>query len=170
MHLDLQKRITRAVGKEVITRALQNYFTAKGYKPFSQLVYPPHIRDISAAIPEIYGKLELIPSPDSIDPTTGIAKLRWDLFVLGTNRMCLGQTTHSSLAELSGASNPNLNRCRLEHNAQQLIDFIVTILEQTEDGLDLAPPITNQTPLIPTHRPRIGPSQGGDFYERNRLV
>ncbi len=171
MHIDLQRGIARAVGKEIIQKALTEYFEQRGYKPLSILVYPPHIKDIAQNIPAVNGKLELIPSPDSIDPTTGVAKLRWDLFVLGTNRMCLGQTTHTSLSELTGsAGTPNINRSRLEHTARETIDFIMDILEHSEEGLDIPPPPSNNQPFVPTNRPKIGPTQSGGYYERNRLV
>lgn len=170
MHTDLQKRIERAVGKDIIKKALDTYFESRGYKPQTILVYPPHIKDIIAAVPPIANKVELISSPDSIDPTTGIAKLRWDLFVLGTNRMCLGQTTHTSLSELTGTGSPNVNLSKLEHTAQEVINFIMEILEHSQDGLDLMPQANGAQPFIPNNRARIGPSQSGGYYERNRIT
>ena len=169
MHIDLQRRISRAVGKEIIGKALVEYFETHGYKPLSVLVYPPHIKDIAAAIPVTAGKVEIIPSPDNIDPASGVAKLRWDLFVLGTNRMCLGQTTHTSLSELTGSGSPNISRSRLEHTAQEVIDFIMEQLEHSEEGLDIPPPPTASQPFVPTGRPRIGPTQSGGYFERNRI-
>lgn len=171
MHIQLQQRISQAINKEIITKSLTEYFKSKGYNPTTILVYPPQIKDIATSVPAVSDKIELIPSPNSIDPTSGIAKLRWDLFVLGTNRICLGETTHASLSELNGIIHPHSNRSKLNHSAQDIIDFIVQILGKTDGGFDIPPPPSMNQPFIATNRPpRGGITGGGDMYERPRFT
>lgn len=170
MNIDL-KRISQTVGKEIIVQKLTEYLKAKGYDPLTIFVYPPHLKDLAVAVPVLSDKIELIPSPDSIDPTTGVAKLRWDLFVLGTNRMCLGQTTHSSLTELAGTIHPHINRSELNHSAQEMIDFIINVLSNAKGGFDIPPPPSSAQPFISLNRPpRGGLTGGGDMYEKPRFT
>lgn len=148
----------------------------KGFsESFDKPVYPPTILDIGKVIPELYNKVEIQPSSESIDPATGIVKLRWDMFVLGTNRMCLGTSVHTSVIDIQRAVNgdpgPAVTLAESKHNPHEIIKFILETLSTSKSGFEAMPagmqPPT-MAPNLPTNRPSIGPAVAGAFYEKSR--
>lgn len=172
----LSSRISKRLIKEVTLKELNEYFDKKGYKDSKDaLLYPPVIADIDLNILQLSNKIELIPFTEELDPTTGVIKIGWNLFVLGQNRLFLGYTTHSELSELkqslqsgrdydSSLSDPT-------RTVQEVIDFIIETLSKSKRGFEKYPKNTRaKSPIIPTNKPRIGPSASGGYYEKNRPV
>jgi hypothetical protein len=171
---ELVIKIRSALVKEVVRRSLNKYFSAKGFsESFDKPVYPAMLLDMPKAIPELFNKVELQPSSENIDPTTGIVKIRWDLFVLGTNRMCLGTSTHTSLSEIEravrGDTEKLISMSESKHTPSQIIDFILTILSTSKNGFEGIPQgvMPFMSPSLPINRPTIGPASAGGFYEKS---
>lgn len=173
---NLSKKINKAVNKEITRRSMINYFATKGYEDFSSLISPPGVYDMMDKVPELYSKLEIVPFVESHDPRTNVTKIGWNLFVLGINRMYLGETTHTSLGDLKSAMNgASINEAltRTEQTPETIINFILRILEQTEHGFDLLPDgVISQSnnPIAPTNRPKIGPTMSGGYFEKNKIA
>lgn len=168
MRSNLKKRLEHRLGKEVAKKALLEYMTQRGYDNQNMLVYPPAIYDIGAQ-PDTFKKVELVPFQKDSDPTTNAVVVGWNMFVLGTNRLYLGTTTHTSLAELQGGITES-SSSDLEKTSSEIIEFILRVLDDHEDGFKRAPQAGSNQPGLPTNKPRIGPSASGGYYERNRLV
>ena len=165
----LQKRLEHRLGKEITTKALKEYMAQHGYGNGNLLVFPPSINDIGLQ-PDTFKKVELVPFPKDTDPTSNGVVVGWNLFVLGTNRLYLGSTIHGSMAELKGGVGNEVG-ANLEKTAAEIVDFIVNILDDNEDGFKRFPMDGSMSqPGVPLNKPRIGPSASGGYYERNRLV
>lgn len=132
--------IKRQLNTEIVRRLLIKYFMHKGFnESFDLKVYPPALQDLMEGVPELSGKVEVVPSAEEIDPLTGYAKLRWDLFVLGNKRMLLGYTEHSNLSEVAHAagSGPVINEKRVsskETTPRKIIAFVCRILANSDNG------------------------------------
>lgn len=170
MDSNLQDRITHAIGRDLTRKALTAYFIKKGYDPLTMLVYPPSIIDITEMIPSLSDKMALKQSADEIDPQTGVAKIRWDLFVNGIHRICLGQTTHTNLADVANPSSANENLAKPRHTAIEIINFIIKVLDNTKDGFSRNIMQGVNQPAVPSNRPRIGPGASSGYYEKNRSI
>jgi hypothetical protein len=166
--MSVKSRIERQIAKHLLTKKLETFFEQRGYSD-NTLVYPPAIAELES-IPELVNKVELNPSPENLDPTTGAAKIGWNLFVMGVNRMYLGHTMHTNLAELASKSGPGEKAADLKYTASQIVEFIIKILERSDDGFERLPETTRSEPATPTNKPKIGPTASGGYYERNRLV
>lgn len=100
--MSINDNIEYILNGELVRRLLIRYFCEKGFSEnFDLRVYPPLLQDISEAIPELIGKIELIPFAIDINPNNGSAKLGWNLFIFGNQRMYLGETDHINLANLA---------------------------------------------------------------------
>lgn len=171
---NLINSLRTALVKEVVRRSLNKYFSAKGFaESFDRPIYPALILDLPKTIPELHNKVEILPSSDSIDPTTGIVKLRWDLFVLGTNRMCLGTSSHTSLSEIERAMHGDVEKltpmAESRRTPSEIIKFIIDILSTSKTGFEQVPHniIPFMTPSLPINKPSIGPSNSGTNYEKS---
>jgi hypothetical protein len=95
--------------------------------------------DIVQAIPELEGKIEVVPSAEEVDPKTGYAKIRWDMYVLGNQRLFLGFTEHANINEflvaLRSASNTLEKHSSYETTPFDIIRFITRILHNDEAGM-----------------------------------
>lgn len=171
---ELVTKIRSALVKEVVRRSLNKYFSAKGFsESFDKPVYPALLLDMPKAIPELFNKVELQPSSESIDPTTGVVKIRWDLFVLGTNRMCLGTSTHTSLTEIEramrGDTDKLLPMSESKHTPHEIIEFIIKMLSTSKNGFEGMPQgvMPFMSPSLPINRPTLGTASAGGFYEKS---
>lgn len=144
--IDKIKHITNT---DVVRRLLIRYFIEKGFaESFDRQMYPSIIQDLPIAIPSLSNKIEIVPHAEDVDPAMGKAILGWNLFVLGANRMFLGETFHNNLQDLARQVKSGLimipegnvaNACR-QTTPRRVVSFITRVLEQSQAGyVDLAP-------------------------------
>jgi hypothetical protein len=125
----------------------------------------------------MYNKLEVIPYSERVDPVTGLVTLGWNLFVLGTNRMFLGTTTHASISDLrmamEGAINRNLSS-EMATTPAKMIHFVLSVLDDSRAGYSELPPGFQLPPQLSGpfgmrgKTPRSGPSASSGFYSKRR--
>lgn len=135
----------------VIEKLLIQYFNDKGFEDsYDKLVYPPMLFDMIMQLPVLADKIEVIPHTEHIDQIGGKAVLGWNLFVLGNQRMYLGQSLHSDLRTLAN----NLTTCssfqemnpeaRNQTTPRKIVAFIIKVLESHDSGkVDLSLGINN---------------------------
>jgi hypothetical protein len=129
--------------------------------------------DLEAAVPDILNKIEVSMFVEEADPTMGFVKVGWNLFVLGTKRMFLGYTFHTDLNQIRpGASRSSELPTELIATPREIIKFIIGMLTDNRK-LELLPvdgmPLTPHNPMVPSNRPKIGPTLSGGYYETNRI-
>lgn len=131
-------RLAYMLTKEALKQSLEEYFTSK-VESLTEDVYPPMIQDIWQRIPSLSDKIEVVPFVKHVDPSKGIVKLGWNMFVLGVNRMYLGESQHQSMQDLATSISGNISGLPFEStsNPKQIIDFVMTILDRSEDGIEL---------------------------------
>lgn len=133
-------KISAALNKEIIKRMLIKYFIHKGFDDFNSRIYPPSLQDLTEAIPELDGKIEIEPFSENIDPTTGHIKLGWNLFVLGHAKMSLGFSEHNDIKDLNmfksgpGPINQLAVQSAYEVTPKRIISFICSILGDSRAG------------------------------------
>jgi hypothetical protein len=170
----LVNTINQLLKKEYLKRLLIKFFVHKGFRDnFDDPVYPPDVLDLEAAVPDILNKVEVKMFVEEADPTLGLVKVGWNLFVLGTKRMFLGYTFHTDLNQIRpGANRSKSLPTELVATPRKMVEFIIDTL--TDDRkLELLPvsgmPLTPYNPMMPSNRPRIGPTLSGGYYETNRI-
>lgn len=132
-----------ALNRDVSRRLLIRYFMSQDNN-FDRSVYPPSIYDLPNQVPELYDKIEIIPHARCIDPLTDRAELGWNLFVLGTNRMYLGETYHNNIKELAlqlqnGQILAEDKVATRQTTPRRIITFITRVLESHRGGyIDLS--------------------------------
>jgi hypothetical protein len=113
------------------------------------------------ALPMLSSKIEVVPYAADLDPSLGKAVLGWNLFVLGTHRMFLGETYHNNLNDLarqirSGiiTSSGGYGTARQQTTPRKIIIFITRVLSNHEKGYVDLNPITK--PVKPIGEPYQG--------------
>ena len=141
MNPSLLNNIRRILETTTIRTQLNDYFETHQI-PMDSLLYPPMLQDIAEIIPELAGRVEVVPHIDELDPTNGFVKIGWNLFVMGTNRKFLGHTTHKSLNDLQQPNDSKEARENsLRHTTpQEIIQFIIDTINKYESDISLAPP------------------------------
>lgn len=147
-------KIKKKANLEVIRRLLIRYFIDKGYNSFDKNINPIELQDLVKVIPILGSKVEVIPYAKDLDPSLGRATLGWNLFVLGSYRMYLGETFHSDVTELAkqirqGIATGQLsitqtNSARKQTTPRNIIIFITRVLDKHEDGYVNLNPGTQQ--------------------------
>jgi hypothetical protein len=142
-------RIKHVSNTEVVRRLLIKYFMDKGFtESFDRQMYPALIQDLPNVIPVLSPKLEIVPHANEIDTSQGRAVLGWNLFVLGNQRMYLGETYHNSLHDLARQIRTGVIRvpesgfhtARRQTTPRRVISFITRVLGTHEAGyVDLNP-------------------------------
>ncbi len=142
-------QIKHVSNNEVVRRLLIKYFMDKGFnESFDRQMYPALVQDLPNVIPVLSPKLEIVPHANEIDTSQGRAVLGWNLFVLGTQRMYLGETYHNSLHDLARQIRPGSIRvpesgfhtARRQTTPRRVISFITRVLGTHEAGyVDLNP-------------------------------
>lgn len=152
-------KIRHALNTDAVRRMLIQYFIGKGYtESFDRVMYPGLIQDLSVACPILSTKVEVVPHCVEIDPIGQRAVLGWNLFVLGTQRMYLGETHHRDLAELARQIQSGMitstqggmvmptegiphGVARRQVTPRQVIIFLTRVLGRHDSGyVDLTPP------------------------------
>lgn len=143
MNSKLLKDIQQVVAKEAAKKALQLYFENKGFKNPDALVIPSQISDISLGVPEFGNRLEVVGYNEQYDPFTGVAKVGWNLYVNGSNRMYLGETVHNSVSDLISGNTPqHADLATPEHTVNEICSFIMKTFNASKDGFERLPPNT----------------------------
>jgi len=142
-------QIKHVSNTEVVRRLLIKYFWDKGFgESFDRQLYPALVQDLPLVIPVLSNKVEIVPHANEIDTSQGRAVLGWNLFVLGNQRMYLGETYHNSLHDLarqirSGsirAPELGVHTARRQTTPRRLVSFVTRVLGQHEAGyVDLSP-------------------------------
>lgn len=172
---DLQRlRISHAANTEAVRRMLIKYFCDRGFnESFDKSVNPVLIQDLPFANAGLDTKIEIQPHAIEIDPTTSKATLGWNMFVLGNQRIYLGETYHQNLLDLArqirtGQIQPEAiigtRRCT---TPRRIISFVERVLNNSDSGyVDVSQ--NQQMALRPrAYRPLTNAgSQESQFYGR----
>lgn len=152
--IDKLKHVTNT---EVIRRLLVKYFMDKGFsESFDRQLYPSLIQDLPFIIPVLSNKIEVVPHAEEVDTIMGKARLGWNMFVLGSKRMYLGETYHNNLKDLarqiaSGIILPPTGTspsARQQTTPRRIVTFITRVLGDHDGGyVDLSP--STNPPLQP---------------------
>lgn len=144
-------RIKHISNTEVVRRLLVKYFYDKGFSnSLDRQMYPATIQDLPVVIPALSSKIEIVPYAKDIDSSQGKAVLAWNLFVLGSSRMFLGETYHNSLHDLARQIRSgniqvpeginSYSTARKQSTPRRIIHFITRVLGDHESGyIDLNP-------------------------------
>lgn len=172
---DLERaRIKHAANTEAVRRMLIKYFIERGFtESFDRSVNPVQIQDLPIMTTGLENKIEVEPHAIEIDPRTSRAVLGWNLYVLGNQRIYLGETHHNNLLELARQIKQGMivaeaitmtQRCT---TPRRIITFIERVLANHEGGyVDLTPrarPPANQ----PRSFRNYGGAQDSQFYTRS---
>lgn len=163
-------RIKHAANADIVRRKLIQYFMENGFDSFDKSVNPAALQ----VMPEetgLYTKLEIVPHAVEIDPSTGRGVLGWNLFVLGNQRMYLGETIHESLTELarqirtgSGINPASTKRCT---TPRRIITFITRTLGKHYGGyVDLDTPLNPHLMRRTAYRPTGYASSQGQWFSK----
>lgn len=172
---DLQRdHLRRELNAESVRRLLIKYFVERGYTNFDRPANPTMIQDLTLTIPYLETKLDIEPHALEIDPTTGKAILGWNLFVLGNQRLFLGETMHANLSELARQIKNNqiiiedLSACRRCTTPRRIINFIERTLSKSLGGYVDLTDTGQQFSAIPKNLRLVGTatSQIGSMYTR----
>lgn len=180
MNIRLTNQIKKQLQKEHLRRLLNKYFMEKGYvDSFDIPLYPAICVDLPMRIKHLFNRVEVVPYVVESDPITGIVKLGWNLFVLGTNRIHLGTTSHTNMAELRSAVKGQINRelpAECITTPKKVINFILRNLNSSRSGF-IELPFNFQLPSDVLNDPlngssysgrsgSAGPSRSGQFYSK----
>lgn len=153
-------KFKHVLNTEAVRRLLIKYFMDKGFnESFDRQMYPALVQDLPMVIPVLSNKLEIVPFAQEIDVSMGRAVLGWNLFVLGNQRMYLGETYHNSLHDLARQIRSGMVRvpdtgystARRQTTPRRLITFITRVLSGHDAGY---------IDLNPTTRPVRSPGEG----------
>jgi len=145
---DLEK-IRHVSNTDVVRKLLIRYFIDKGFEnSFDRQVYPSNLQDMTAVIPILSSKIEIVPHCVDIDTALGRAVLGWNLFVLGDHRMYIGETYHNNLHDLARQIKNGMlsNTDQFEGQAtrtttpRKIVTFVCRVFGDHKSGyIDLSP-------------------------------
>lgn len=164
-------RVNRLLNNELLKRLLIKYFTEKKCQDFTAPVYPPILQDLTMRVPELNNRIEIIPYIRESNLISGQVIIGWNLFVLGTQRMDLGESTHNNMADLQravhGPSHDNSHTS--SKSPEEIIEFIIRVLSVSKSGN--IQPAQGPAPFSPksvVNRPSMGPTLSGSYYEKSK--
>ena len=169
--MDISTNLELIFNAELARKLLIKYFSEHGFaENFDRRVFPPLLQGIQNLIPEFNGKLELVPAVIEIDPTNGFARLGWNLFILGNQRMFLGETEHTQLHDLakqldspSGIVAEDNQIFRRGRSARDIVNWVVKVLGRCEGGM-----LRYADQVVKS--PQALGAQSGTFFERPRTI
>ena len=133
---------------EVVRRLLIKYFVDKGFvESFDRQMYPGLIQDLPMVIPTLSNKIEIVPYAEEIDTSLGKAVIGWNMFILGNQRMYLGETHHNNLQDLARQIQAGMimpqgmtATARRQTTPRRIVSFVTRVLGDHQAGyVDLAP-------------------------------
>lgn len=138
MNAILSRQIKRKLQRELIRRLLIRYFSDKGYEnSFDMPLFPPICADLPLKLQELFNKVEIAPFVEEVDQVTSFVRIGWNLYVLGINRLYLGSTAHSSMAELRMSIGGVVNKdmpVEFTTTPAEVIDFVLKVLDTSRTG------------------------------------
>jgi hypothetical protein len=150
-------RIKHAANTDAIRKVLIQYFMTKGFdQSFDRMMYPSIMQDLPMFVPMLEQKIEVVPHAMTVDPAAGKATMGWNLFVLGTHRMYLGESYHDNLIDLARQINNGMievpergfGASKRQTTPKKIIAFITRVLGGHKDGYvdltQMASGVTNQ--------------------------
>ena len=170
------QKIQKILNEELIRRLLRKYFSTKGLsEDMEKPIYPPIIQDLMTLVPQFSGKIEVVPSIENIEPDGGELTVEWNMFVLGTNRMYLGESTHKSLTEVGEAAIATSERKEAsvrKATPNRIIEFVTRMLSKSKSGMiDKEADSTTLAPQSPDKFQGKATSYGGSQgFEQNKPV
>lgn len=145
-------KLKHVANTEVIRRLLVKYFMDKGFnESFDRQLYPSVIQDLPFVVPVLSNKIEVVPHAEEVDTATGKAKLGWNMFVLGNQRMYLGETYHNNLKDLARQIHGGMilpprdtaPSARKQTTPRRIVTFITRVMGDHGAGyVDLSPSTT----------------------------
>jgi len=151
---------------EVVRRLLIKYFMDRGFgESFDRQLQPSLLQDLPITIPILGTKVEIVPHCEDVDPHSSRATIGWNLFVLGTHRMYLGNTEHADLAMLARQVQRGLIEgaslsARRQTTPRRVVAFITRVLANHEAGyVSLSPGARNSTPGDAFSKAMVGTPQ-----------
>lgn len=166
-------KIEKTFNSALTKRLLVQYFVERGFgENFDKRTNPIMLQDLAHRIPQLHGLVEVEAHAKDIDPTTGWCRLAWNLFVLGNQRMYLGETEHDDIKTLHKyieEGSPILVddihgiKSRQERSARDIVHFIARTLGKSDAGR-----IRNQGPITPALT--FSGGQGSDMWEKPKTA
>lgn len=171
MNTSTIERIRSVLSEDYVRKLLIKFFSDHGYSDsFDRLLYPPILEGLPRLIPQLATKVEVEPYAKEIDPTTNSATLGWNLFVLGSWRMFVGETKHSDLRKLMQElrqGRPVLEGIALRQTTpRKVVGFISHVLGRSENG-HIDPdfvPTPSFKPRLSGGAPGLMPRMGASPY------
>jgi hypothetical protein len=167
---DLVENIRRALNTELIKRSLTRYFVEdKGFDNFNRPIYAPMLQDVAVRVPELVSKVEIVPYVKDLNPATGQVVVGWNMFVLGTHRMSLGDSSHNNMSEFQRSiygPTPS-SVATMQKSPSEIIEFVTKVMAANKSGV-IQPTSQVSMPISPRSG-RIGPSISGGYYERSKV-
>ncbi|MDP1712243.1 MAG: hypothetical protein Q8K86_07280 [Candidatus Nanopelagicaceae bacterium] len=165
MDATMQERIRSLLGLTYVKRLLIRWFVQKGFVDgFDTHVYPPMMQQLIKEVPQLQGKVEIVPSMEEIDPSTGMLRVSWNLFVLGNQRLDLGSSTHKNISDIQQGQYVGNSALpsRRAATPRQIITFVLnTIKERRSCYVDID--VTSK-PM----EPLISPMGSSSFFQKKR--
>jgi hypothetical protein len=166
MDPNLLNNIRKLLDTTAVKKQLSEYFDSKE-TPIDSLVYPPILQDIGESIPDIASRIELSPFVEELDPRTGMVKVGWNLFVMGTERKFLGYTVHEDLNDINSPyDSPEALRTSLRYaTPNEIIKFVIDTISKYEDHVTLGP-VKFPAPQALTAKLPVA----NTYYEKNKSI
>ena len=171
-------KIRHALNQQYVRRLLIKYFVTKGIDDsFDRLVYPATLYDMPMLIPEMADKIEVEPVAIEINPMNNTATLGWNLYVLGSSRMYLGETYHNNLVELAkqlkdgrvlgeNSINSTTAFARKQVTPNRIIKFMTYILGRSDRGF-VDPTNINKRVM---NQPKMGAMGNSPYFTAPRVA
>jgi hypothetical protein len=169
--------INQTLNETYIRRLLVRYFSERGFEEsFDRRIFPPQMQDIPESIPEIGHQLEIVPFVEDIDPHSGYGRVGWNLFVMGNQRLYLGETEHANMNELARQMDDAQNGVIdvLEEGVstsraatpRRIVSFITRILSGSSNGFRTV--IPDEATVVSGPSGKSAPLAGRGMFNHNR--
>lgn len=169
MNSNTVDKIRDSLNLKVVESLLRKYFSLKGINEDRQ-VNPASIQDMQHSIPELGDKIEIEPHAVELDIQGNSATVGWNLFVLGNQRIYLGETYHNDIGNLTKQLRmgrvDDAKDARKTRTTNQIISFILSRLENSKGGyvhLDRRP-VPNRFTMGPNINSSLNQRVGGGGF------
>jgi len=166
-------RIKHAANTDAVRKALIQYFMTKGFdRSFDRMMYPSILQDLPVFVPMLEQKIEIVPHAMAVDPAGGKATMGWNLFVLGTHRMYLGESYHDNIIDLARQIGNGIievpergfGAAKRQTTPRRIVAFITRVLGEHKDGyIDL----TQATAGTANQPNRVANNMANQFFTKS---